>query len=93
MNTENVSCQELWELYKDSDVVTDIEKKILERIRHLARLDYGMLVKKISESTPEWRRRMGRPRLRWLDDVEKYLQEMKVKRWRGRQCIGKNGRL
>jgi hypothetical protein len=25
---------------------------------------------------------MGRPRLRWLKDIEKDLREMKVKRWR-----------
>jgi hypothetical protein len=26
--------------------------------------------------------RRGRPRLRWLEDVEKVLWEMKFKRWR-----------
>jgi hypothetical protein len=41
-----------------------------------------MVVKKIFESKPEGRRRMGRPRLRWLEDAEKSLWEMKVKRWR-----------
>ena len=40
-------------------------------------MDHGMLVKKIFESTSEGRRRMGRPRLRWLEDAEKYLQAMK----------------
>ena len=80
MSMENISYQELWELIKDSDIVTDFEKKRLDWIRHLARMDHGMLVKKIFESTPEGRRRMGRPRLKWLEDDEKYLQEMKVKR-------------
>jgi hypothetical protein len=52
----------------------------LEWIRHLAGIDHGMLVKKIFESTREGRRRMGGPRLKWLEDVEKHLQDMKVKR-------------
>jgi hypothetical protein len=43
--------------------------------------DHGKVVK-IFESTLEGRRRMGRSRLRWLEDVEKDLGEMKVKRWR-----------
>jgi len=43
-------------------------------------MDHGMLDKKIFESTLEGRRRMGGPRLKWLEDVEKYLQDMEVKR-------------
>lgn len=31
---------------------------------------------------PEGIRRRGRPRLRWLEDIEKNLREMKFKRWR-----------
>jgi hypothetical protein len=30
----------------------------------------------------EGRRRMGRPKLRWLEDVKKDLRELKFKRWR-----------
>jgi hypothetical protein len=45
-------------------------------------MDHGRVVKKIFESKLEGRRRrMGRPRLRWLQDVEKDLWEMKFKRW------------
>ena len=47
-------------------------------------MDQGRAVKKIFESKTEGtegRRRMGRPRLRWLEDVEKDLQEMRLKRW------------
>ena len=45
-------------------------------------MDHGRVVKKISESKPEGSRTMGRPRLRWPEDVGKDLLEMKVKRWR-----------
>ena len=44
-------------------------------------MDQGRTVKKIFESKLEGSRRRGRPRMRWLEDVEKDLQEMKVKRW------------
>jgi hypothetical protein len=39
------------------------------------------IIKKIFEGKPEGRRRIGRPRLRWLEAIENYLWEMKVKRW------------
>jgi hypothetical protein len=48
-----------------------LEKKRLDWTRHLARINHGMLVKEIFKSTPERRRRMGRPRLRCLEDGEK----------------------
>jgi hypothetical protein len=35
---------------------------------------------KIFESKPEGRRKVGRPRLRWLDNVENGLRVMKIKR-------------
>ena len=44
-------------------------------------MDQGTTVKKISDTKPG-ASRSGRPGLRWLEDVEKDLQEMKVKKWR-----------
>jgi hypothetical protein len=44
-------------------------------------MEHGRIVKKISEGKPEGMRRIGRRRLRLLEDVEKDLQEMRVKRW------------
>ena len=41
-------------------------------------MDQGKTVKKIFESKPEGSSRRGRPRLRWLEDVEKVLWEMKA---------------
>jgi hypothetical protein len=48
----------------------------------VTRTDQRRVVKKIFEIKPEGRRKVGRPRLRWLDDVENDLRVIKVKRWR-----------
>jgi hypothetical protein len=76
--------QELRELCKNLDIITDIEKKRLECAGHVLRNHQGRAVKKIFESKPDGSRR-GRPRLRLLKDVEKDLQELKFKRWRHKE--------
>jgi hypothetical protein len=45
-------------------------------------MDQRRVVKEIFESKSEGRRKVGRERVRWLDDVENDLRVMKVKRWR-----------
>jgi len=42
---------------------------------------HGKVVKNISDSKPEGRRKV-RPRMRWLEHVEKDALEMEAKRWR-----------
>jgi hypothetical protein len=43
-------------------------------------MDQGRTVKKIFQSKLEGSSRTGRPRLRWLEEVEKDLRKMKFKR-------------
>jgi hypothetical protein len=54
-------------------------------------MDQGRVVKKIFESKREGSIRRGSPRLSCLEDVEKDLQEIKVKRWRQKAIDRKNG--
>ena len=54
-------------------------------------MDQGSAVKKISGSKPVGSRRRGRPRMRWLEEVEKDVREVKRSGDR-RQSIGKNKR-
>jgi len=54
---------------KAYNIITDINKKRLERIGHVLKWVQGRIVEKIFESKPEGSRGRGRPRLGWLEDV------------------------
>jgi len=56
-------------------------------------MDPGREVIKALESKQVGSRRRGRPRLRWLEDVEKDLQEKKFKRWREKAVDREKGCL
>jgi heme oxygenase len=45
-------------------------------------MDTTRTVKKLTELEPCSSRAVGRPRLRWLDQVEEDLKKMKVRNWR-----------
>lgn len=38
--------------------------------------------KQAFKNTPEGKRTSGKPRTRWLDDVENYVKKVGVKSWR-----------
>jgi hypothetical protein len=54
----------------------------LEWLGHVIIMDETRSVNKIFEGKLEERRGRGRPRLRWINDVEDDLRELGVKRWR-----------
>jgi len=83
--------QEHRELCTNLYIVADIKRKTLEWTGHIVRMDQGRTDKKIFESKLEGSRRKGRPRLRWLEDMQKDQWE-KVKRWRYEAVDRENGR-
>jgi len=73
---------ELITKYKSQDIVTVIKTGRLEWLGHVIRMNETRTVKKIFEGKLEGRRGRGRPRLRWIDEVEDDLRKLGVKRWR-----------
>ena len=62
--------------------MTVIKIRRFEWLGHIIRMNETRSVKKIFERKLEGRRGRGRPRLRWIDDVEDDLRKLDVKRWR-----------
>ena len=73
---------ELMTKYKSQDIVTVIKIRRLEWFGHVIKMNETRSVKKIFEGKLEGRRGRGRPRLRWIDDVEDDLRKLGVKQWR-----------
>jgi transcription termination factor 2 len=73
---------ELITKYKSQDIITVIKIRRLQWLGHIIRMDETRSVKKIFERKLEGRRGRGRPKLRWINDVEDDLRKLGVKRWR-----------
>jgi transcription termination factor 2 len=67
---------------KSQDIITVIKIRRLEWLGHVIRMEETRSVKKIFEGKLEGRRGRGRPRVRWINDVEDDLRKLGVRRWR-----------
>ena len=61
---------ELHEVFKESNIVHYIKVKRLAWAGHLARMNNDRTLKKIFNTKPDGARSVGRPKLRWEDDVD-----------------------
>jgi hypothetical protein len=74
--------EELEHLIKKKNIVRFIKSQRLCWVTHVIRMDITRTVKKLTEWEPCPSRPVGRPRLRWLNQVEEDLQNMKLQNWR-----------
>jgi hypothetical protein len=72
--------QEICNKFKSPNIATVIKVCRLEWLGHVVRMDGARIVKKFLEGKPGGGRKKGRPRLRWIDDVESDLRNTGVKR-------------
>lgn len=69
-------------MYEEPTIVADIRASRIRWIGHVEKMDEERTTKKITRTKPECRRDRGRPRLRWIDDVEDDLRQLGVRGWR-----------
>jgi hypothetical protein len=74
--------EELRHKMKQEDTVKFIKSQRLRWAAHVMRMEKTRTTRKITEWTPYEARPVGRPRLRWMDQVEEELKRMKITGWR-----------
>jgi len=78
---ENKRNEELEILIKKKTIIKFVKSQRLHWAAHVIRMDTIRTVKKLTEWEPCSSRPVGRPRLRWLEQVED-LKKMRVRNWR-----------
>ena len=73
---------ELRHRMKQEGVIKFIKSQRLRWAAHVMRMENTRTTRKITEWTPYRTRSAGRPRLRWMDQVEEDLKRMKIVVWR-----------
>jgi len=74
---------ELYSLYKESNIVEDIKIRRLEWAGHIIRMEEERISKKVLNGNFHTTRPVGRPRTRWADVVQRdALQLLGIRGWR-----------
>jgi hypothetical protein len=76
---------ELNELIENADIIRFVKSRRITWLGHVMRMDDKRTPKRILEWKPIGTRIGGRPRKRWIVDIEEDMHIMGVRRWRN-QC-------
>ena len=78
------STKSLNELVGNTDTVRFIKSRRIAWLGHVMRMDDKRTPKRILQWKPIGTRITGRPRKRWIADIEEDMQMMGIRRWRKR---------
>ena len=83
---------ELNDLIKNADIVRFVKSKRMAWLGHVMRVEGKWIPKRVLEWKPTGRRNRGRPRKRWIVDIEEDIQIMGIRGWKSCVRKGQNGR-
>jgi GTP1/Obg family GTP-binding protein len=69
-------------LLKGEDIVRFVKSQRIRWLEHVERMEDNAMPKRMLKGRLYSKICKGRPRMRWLDDVESDLKKMKVKGWK-----------
>jgi GTP1/Obg family GTP-binding protein len=67
---------------KGENIVRFIKSQRIRWLGHVERMEHNAMAKRMIKGRLYSKRRKGRPRMRWLDDVESDLKKLEVKGWK-----------
>lgn len=85
--------KEIEELYKEPNISNVIKAQRLRWLGHVQRMPNFRLPKIILNSSIGGRKRRGRPRTRWKNEVEKDMRQLKILEWKRKAMDKKKWRM
>lgn len=79
--------REIADLYNENDIVKFIKVRRIEWLGHVWRMRGERTPKKVMQTTVYGTRRRGRPRRRWIQDVEEDLIRIGVRNWKEKALL------
>ena len=73
---------ELNDPIKNADIVRFVKSKRMAWLGHVMRMEGKRVPKRVLERKPTGRRNRGRPRKRWIEDIDEDIQIMGIRGWR-----------
>ena len=73
---------ELNSLMRNTDIVRFVKSNRIAWLEHVIRMEGKRISKRVLECKPTGRRNRGRPRKRWIEDIDEDIQIMGIRGWR-----------
>ena len=74
--------EEVYNIYNEPNIMKTIKIGRLRWAGHVERMSDESVPKKILHTKPQGRRSVGRPKLRWLDGVQRDIEAVGIRDWR-----------
>jgi hypothetical protein len=74
--------EEIDNILRKEDMIRFVKARRISCIGHVERMEDSRMPKRVIRQKIYTRRKRGRPKVRWLDDVQENLREVGIEGWR-----------